>query len=380
MLKLTLLSLSLLTIMAGAAVAPAIANIAAAFPDASETTVKLVLTIPAVFIIPFSLFSGRLSRRFSKKWMLIVSLSLYAIGGVGGGFAQSIHVLHFFRSLLGIAVGLLMPLSTGLIGDFFDGDEKAQMLGNSAAASNLGGVLATFSAGFLAMISWRHSFGVYGLSIVILILVILFLHEPPKVETGQRQKERIPVKVYLWAVAAFGQMLAFYTIPTNISIYMSENGFGNASITGFLISFALFSAFIASMLFKKIFWKFGRFFAPFILIIMVTGVYGLTFAPAVYYVFLSVIFTGTGMGLTMPFIYLNAQNAAGKGRSVTAMSLVTCMLFLGQFLSPIAVDFIGSFTGLTTPRESFFLVGTAILCLFIIAIFRALIMPKRSNA
>lgn len=66
MLKLTLLSLSLLTVISGAAVAPAVAQIAAAFPSVSQTA-----TLPAVFIIIFSLAAGRLSSRISKRSILI---------------------------------------------------------------------------------------------------------------------------------------------------------------------------------------------------------------------------------------------------------------------------------------------------------------------
>ena len=67
LLKLTVLSISMITVMAGAAVSPALGNISNAFPDASSDLIKMILTVPALFIIIFSLLSGKLTSMFSKK-------------------------------------------------------------------------------------------------------------------------------------------------------------------------------------------------------------------------------------------------------------------------------------------------------------------------
>ena len=67
MFKISLLSISLLAIMAGAAVATGLGEIAKAFPGESQTMIKLILSVPPLFIIPFSILSGILSSRMSKK-------------------------------------------------------------------------------------------------------------------------------------------------------------------------------------------------------------------------------------------------------------------------------------------------------------------------
>ncbi len=140
MLKLSILSLSLLTIMAGAAVAPGLAAIAEYFPpQTSDTLIKLILTLPSLVIIPVSFSVGRLTGLFSKKTLLISGLVLYAIGGVGGGLVSSIEMLLLCRGLLGVAVGIIMPLSTGLIADLFKTEEHAQLLGLASSFSFLGG-------------------------------------------------------------------------------------------------------------------------------------------------------------------------------------------------------------------------------------------------
>jgi len=49
--KAAVLSLSLLTIMSGAGVAPGIHKIAEAFPGTSETIIKLIISLPPLLMI-----------------------------------------------------------------------------------------------------------------------------------------------------------------------------------------------------------------------------------------------------------------------------------------------------------------------------------------
>ena len=110
----TILSVALLTAMAGAAISPVISNIARAFSNASPGRIKLVLTLPSLVVIPFALISGRLCDAFGKRTVLLTGLIFYLVGGLGGGFAGTIEVLLGCRALLGLSVGLIMPISRPL--------------------------------------------------------------------------------------------------------------------------------------------------------------------------------------------------------------------------------------------------------------------------
>lgn len=131
----TILSVALLTVMAGAAISPVIANIAGAFPGAGHGVVKLVLTLPTLLVIPFAMISGRLSDFPGKKKVLLTGLFLYLVGVVGGGFSGTIETMLVFRALLGVSVGLIMPLSTAIVSDFFDGDHATKMMGRISASN-----------------------------------------------------------------------------------------------------------------------------------------------------------------------------------------------------------------------------------------------------
>ncbi|MBN2381572.1 MFS transporter [bacterium] len=218
----SILSISLLTIMASAAVSPALAKISQAFPGTDFTTIKLVLTIPSLLIIPFSLLSGWLVARFKKKHILMTGLIIYFLGGIGGGLAGSIPQLLVIRGLLGVGIGLVMPLSTTLIADFFQGEARTKMMGLSGSITNLGGVFFLLVSGWLACFSWRYSFGVYALSLVTLIMVGFWLPEPPQYKSSGHKALALSRGIYLCAILGMLMMICFYAVPTNLALFIES--------------------------------------------------------------------------------------------------------------------------------------------------------------
>ena len=193
--KISILSISLLTVMASAAISPALAKIRQAFPGTDITLIKLVLTLPSLLIIPFSLLGGWLASRMQKKTILLVGLVIYFLGGVGGGFAKSITQLLVIRGIFGIGVGLIIPLSISLIADFYEKQERAKMMGLSGSVSHFGGVVFLLLSGWLACMSWRYAFGVYGLSALIMVTVFFWLPEPPVKQAAGSAKVALPWQI-----------------------------------------------------------------------------------------------------------------------------------------------------------------------------------------
>ena len=141
LLKPTILSLSFLSILSGAAVSPALGRIQQAFPEASELTVQMILTLTPLFIIPFSLLTGRLSLKINKRHILFAGLTIYLLAGVGGGLMNSMPMILVMRALLGIGTGLISALSLSLIADFYHGNERSTTMGQSSAIATLGGIV-----------------------------------------------------------------------------------------------------------------------------------------------------------------------------------------------------------------------------------------------
>lgn len=368
MLKPTVLSLSLLTVMSGAAVAPALARIAAAFPTVTPTSIKLILTLPAVFIIIFSLLAGRLSACMSKRQLLIIGLIVYLIGGLAGGFATRFELLLVARAVLGVGVGLIMPLATGLIADFYQGEERARLMGYSAAASQLGGIIATLSSGLLAAYSWRYSFGVYGASLPVLVLVLLFLPNPQTAERSAGGHAKLPKAVYGWAASAFLLMLAFYAIPINLAIFLENSSLGGASSSGLAIAVVTAGGFLAGLSFAKLKQALQGLLPALLFALLSLGYLLLSQAGDFFIVLLAAASVGLGLGWTMPLLFTNATKAGGEGLGVPTMALVTSMIFLGQFLSPLVLDYVGRLCGDSSPRFVFALLAGVFAILLVSAL------------
>lgn len=146
----TILSMSLLTVMAAAAIAPAMGIIRQHFASAPDMLVQLIISLPALFIILTNLLFLPISRVLRTRAIAIIGLVLYVAAGTGCFFVDNIHLLLLMRALLGVSVGLIMPLSTGLLSYFYPPEEQARLMGLSAAMNQMGGVVGTLLAGMLA--------------------------------------------------------------------------------------------------------------------------------------------------------------------------------------------------------------------------------------
>ncbi|WP_096200462.1 MFS transporter [Bacillus sp. FJAT-45350] len=342
LLKMAILSVSLLTVMAGAAISPALGDIALAFPDVNETTIKLILTLPSVMIIPFIFVSSKLTSRFSKKHILFAGMLFYLVGGLGGGFVSSIELLLFCRAILGIGVGLMMPISTSLVADFFDGEERTTTMGQVSAANNLGGVALFLMSGVLAAISWRMAFSVYTLVIVAALIVFFFLpNKKPDFHSTSNPSAPLPKKLYAYGAAMFLIVLAFYSIPANMALYIQQEGIGSSKNAGAVISVATAAGFFAGLLLGRVKRLLQTYFIAFQLMLMGLGFLITAMTNNLVFIGVGVGFMGFGFGSILPIVFDQVSRQVPRTQTVQAMAIVTSMLFFGQFSSPIFLDGIG---------------------------------------
>lgn len=224
-LRISILSVSLLTIMASAAVSPALPAIASAFPNIDQTTIKLIITLPSLVIVPFSLLSGWLAARFRVKTILAAGLIAYLIGGIGAGLMSSIGGVLAMRMVLGVGVGLIMPLSNTLIFEYFNGEERTKMMGLAGSVNQLGGMIFLSVSGILACYSWRYSFFVYALAVLSIILTSIWLPESGRKQAAQSSgaKVRLPGAVFLLAALGSLMMMVFFVVTTDLALFVQRD-------------------------------------------------------------------------------------------------------------------------------------------------------------
>ena len=335
----TILSMSLLTVMAGAAIAPALGIIKAHFSNSPAMLVQFIVSMPALLIIVTNLFFLPLSRILRTRAIAFSGLLLYIVAGAGCFFVDDIYVLLLMRAVLGVSVGLIMPLSTGLLAYYFPPEEQASLMGLSAAMNQMGGVVATLLAGLLATVEWNYAFLVYLLGLIALLMVWLWL---PDEQLGSANKRGVPfqprqlLKFHPSVIGMLLLMMIFFIFPTNFAVVASSRlGLSTGLITIIMVGLDVVAFFIG-MVFGDVMNHFRqsvKYFAP---VFFLIG-YAAYLIPSVPMLIVGSAFIGMANGVGVPYLNTIASIKGGKNSATTVMPLLSAALYLGQFVSPIIV-------------------------------------------
>ena len=378
MLKPTIISISMATVMAGAAISPALGVIAKAFPEASTTMIKMILTAPALTIIPFTFFTSYLTSKLPKRTVVIIGLSTYLIGGLGPQFMTSIEAIILFRLILGASVGILMPLSESLIYDYYTGTERASMMGYNAAFSNFGGIITMMIAGWLATMGWQIPFNVYLLGVLIFVLVFFFLpKEEVRIPPAHEQDLKIPFGVYVYSFAMGAVMLAYYAVATNMALYLEQTNLGGPALAGTVVSLAAVGGMLTSFFLVNVMEALKRLLIPVMLATMGLGFFFLSFTNSVLTIMVSVVFIGFAQGALFPVLTMRALNQVKLHQTDRTIAVATTFIFTGQFLSPVVLDFIGRLANRAAIKFQF---GILAAFLFVSVVVILLIMDYQVSA
>lgn len=362
----TILSISLLTVMAGAAMAPALGVIRSHFADRSSLLIQLIVSLPALTIIIANLFFPLLCRLMRTRTIAVTGLLMYVIFGAGAFIADNIWIILLLRALLGVSVGMIMPLSTGLLAYYFPPEEQPRLMGLAAFMSQMGGVIATLLSGLLANISWNYAFLVYLLGLPALVLVAFNL---PNERLKAASSSPFSASLKRFAPSVIGmylQMLLFFIFPTNFAITARANeALTGNDITLIMVGLDVVAA-IIGIIFGWMMKNMGRtvkYMAP---LTFMVGYALFAMGTATPLLLSGAFFVGLANGIGMPYLNTIASIKGGKDAATTVMPLMSAAMYLGQFTSPLIVSPISEAVG---GANSPYLVGVAISVLFLIQAF-----------
>lgn len=379
-LTLAILSISMITVMASAAVSPALANISNAFPEASTNLIKTVLTLPSLFIIPFSLISGQLVNRFGNKRVLIVGILIYLFGGITPIWANTIPQLLVLRAILGCGCGLIMPISQTLIAINFEGPLKTRITGYSGAASYLMGVVASFVVAPLSSIDWHYSFYIYAIAFIVLVLNMVILpNDKPNHTEHSSSKKKFPNQIWWIIVGVLLVNIAFYAVPANVALFMKEQHIGIPQSAGTVISVFMISGFVAGLILSYVQHYLKRNTVVFGVAVMAIGYIILSLAHDMPFVIAGSGFVGFSFGILFPSFLILITNKCSTNTCVLALSFTSCAQFLGQFLSPYTLQLFKNIFGFSSLRYDFIILAASLSFAVIVYIAIKQIMVYRLN-
>lgn len=106
--------------------------------DTTSTAVTFVLTGYLLTAAVATPIMGRLGDMFGKNRLLVVALSVFALGSLVSAVSQSIEVLIAGRAIQGVG-GAVFPLSFGIIRDEFPPERVSTGIGLISATFGIGG-------------------------------------------------------------------------------------------------------------------------------------------------------------------------------------------------------------------------------------------------
>lgn len=325
---------------------------------------------------------GRLSDRWGRRPILIVSLAGSTLSYLWLGFAYGLWVIFASRLLAGACAGNIAA-AQAYIGDVTRPEERARGMGMIGAAFGLGFILGPALGGLLAgseptpQALALPAFVAAGLSFLALLGVLFVLPEslPPE-RRGARSRKRSEMvldalrrpEMRRLVLLYFIVIVAFAGMETTFAMWAERQfGWGPAQVGGVLAYVGVLSAAVQGGLIGRLARRFGeeRLLVAGLAAICV----GLIVTPLAYS--LPALLGGTafmalGMGLTQPSISSLLSRAAGRERQGETMGVAQSAGSFARIVGPaLAGVLFGAFG-----RQAPFWSGALILAVAVLLAWR----------
>jgi MFS family permease len=376
----TLLLVSMLTMLSGTVIVASLPTISKIFIDVPHIDIvsRLILTLPSLVIALTAPYFGVLSDRIGRRMLLLVSLLLFALGGASGYFFDHIGMILAGRAVLGLAVAIMMTVTTALVADYYHEQERHRFMSLQGAFSALGGIIFISGGSFLADFDWHMPFLVYLIGLVVFPLAYLYILEPSRHSTLSHADEApITQTLYPIYLTAFFLMVIFYMLPTQMPFLMIDHFHAKGVYVGAVISTAMtFNALMA--------FNFGRlkkhlsFRGIYILLFILigSGFSAIGLVPSFEYLFFTAALMGMGSGLMMTTTNAWLLSKAHQSKRGKAAGLLTSALFFGQFCSPLFTQPIARHIGV---QHLFSVVGAFLLAIALVLFMISSVKNKQQR-
>ncbi len=384
MLKFTILLSGTAYVISTAVFVVLLANLAKVYVGASAASIGMIISLPAGLMVPAVYISGKLSSVISKKTILIIGYVIFTISGLGGLLASNITILLVMRAFTGIAIGLIMPMPRALIAQFYEGTERASMVGLLSSVNGLISMCLSVIVGYLIVINWQLPYYVFLLGPIIIAMIMVFI---PKVPAEKIVKSDVAEKlpslgkgVYLLSGCTFILFILISIMQIKLATFIIIGKLGDPSSIGLASAVLTGGAMVSGFLFGRLFKSFKRYTSVIGSILGAVGYYLFVNASNFNMVMISCFIVGfASIGLLTPYIITRATLVAPQSRTTMAVTWITTASYLGQFFGAYVVQIIENITKSKAPQTSLTFVVYSYIVITIVSFIFITITNRKKN-
>ena len=320
-----------------APVIPAISKAFAGVPNV-EALVPVAIAIPALVLALTSPLAGWAADKFGRRNVLVIALAAYSVCGTAPLWLETLGQIIASRALLGLCEAVIMTSSTALICDYFDGKAREKWLAQQSAIASLSAIVFALTGGALGESGWRVPFAAYGLGVLLIAPILLFITEPERAISNRASAARINWGLYGWiCLLAMLSSLLFYVVPIQIGFLLETQGVTSPNQVGLATAAGNLAVFIGAILFRRVSHLPATRLSAVGFAIMGVGLAIIARVPVFAATVAGSVVHGFGWGIVLPTVLTWAMaqlhfDLRGRGTGIFMGAV-----FVGQFLSPLLV-------------------------------------------
>ena len=369
--KASLLALSTM-LVSTFAVSPAIPQMIDHFAreGIAASQVENLITVTSFAIMAALLMNGLIVRFISERNIIILGLLLLAIGGSMPMFLSAFPMIFLARILLGLGIGLINARAINIIGNFFTGQERVQMMGLRGSAEVLGSAGLTLLVGWLTQFGWQPAFMVYLFALVVLALFLLFVPQEEFVAHSELKNDsgsKVKLDKKMWQMGIYLAFLAFFVINVNtfltirIPQIVLDKGIGTAQQASLILSLMQIMGIVAGTVFSSLVGRLKDWLLAVSYVIFGLAVIGIAFADNLWVLGLGGMVSGFFYSIVLTIVFSQVTDRATKALLNKVMTIVLMGCNIGGATSAILPTFLEKLNPTPTGAFGIYAIGCALI-------------------
>ncbi|MDD7796087.1 MFS transporter [Clostridium sp. 'White wine YQ'] len=219
-------------------VSPARTVIANSFNISASSSIWMITIYTLAYAVAMPI-AGKLSDRFGKKKIYVISILLFGIGSMLCGisdFYGGFTLLLISRVIQAIGGGGIMPIATAYIGESFPPEKKGAALGMVGGIYGIATTLGpTIGSGILNLVGSSNWGFLFFINVPICIIILILSTMTPKDD-----RVTVPGKIDIWGSIVISlTILSLMYGLTNLKFYEFSSSIKSNDVWPFLLAFII---------------------------------------------------------------------------------------------------------------------------------------------